>query len=353
MYERWRLMRKAAAEKSAEKAATDTKAQVTSASAILPASNLHKEHIEFASSISNSDIQPAVTNGKLTMWQSEIGRVTSSMTNNFALILHFVFCYVNVCYVGRIRIAHVPYAKSLAMEKKKVAVTLAKNKEDQGTDNKTTAQTTKGGVRVAHIPQVVSFCHKIVSISFRDMRIFFDYIFDFRLQVPQLVRPEPLQVATHKFSLNIRQYYINMMHDVCMQIYTTGDDAAQRAVKEEYACHEKCKALLVYKNSCMLAIHRLRKEIEQDNSNEKISGSSYGMVSHEAVLAGKSKGSWSVVKNKKNIVDFKGAALYNMLKKWIMSEEQLRNNGFPRHYPDGTKVIKEKVFCVIKQKRKD
>jgi len=175
-------------------------------------------------------------------------------------------------------------------------------------------------------------------------------IFDFQLQVPQLVRPEPLQVATHKFSLNIRQYYINMMHDICMQIYTNGDDAAQRAVKEEYACHEKCKALLVYKNSCMLAIHRLRKEIEQDNSNEKITGSSYGMVSHEAVLAGKSKGSWSVVKNKKSIVDFKGAALYNMLKKWIMPEEQLRNNGFPRHHPDGIKVIKEKVSYIIKQK---
>jgi hypothetical protein len=77
------------------------------------------------------------------------------MMNNFALILHFIFCYVNVHYIGRIRIAHVPYAKSLAMEKKKVAVTLAKNKDDQGTDNKTTAQTTKGGVRVAHIPQVV------------------------------------------------------------------------------------------------------------------------------------------------------------------------------------------------------
>jgi len=74
MYERWRLMKKAAAEKNAEKATADIKAQVTSASAILPASNLHKEHSEFASSISNSDVQPAVTNGKLTMWQSEIGR---------------------------------------------------------------------------------------------------------------------------------------------------------------------------------------------------------------------------------------------------------------------------------------
>lgn len=158
------------------------------------------------------------------------------------------------------------------------------------------------------------------------------------LQIPQLVRPEPLQVATQKFPLNVRQHYINIMHDICVQIYTAGDDAAERAVKEEFACHERCKALAVYKNSCILATHRLRKELDQSRSNEKSSGSSCGMVSHEAVLAGKSKGSWSVVKSKRTVIDYKGAALYSVLKKWIMSESQLRENGFPRNYPDGPKV---------------
>jgi len=154
------------------------------------------------------------------------------------------------------------------------------------------------------------------------------------------MRPEPLQVATQKFPLNVRQYYINVMHDICVQIYTNGDDAAQRAVREEFACHERCKALAVYKNSCMLAAHRLRKEVDQNQSNEKFVNLS-GMMSHEAVLVGKSKGSWSVVKSKKTMIDFKGPALYNMLKKWIMSEQQLRDNGFPRKHPDDTKVRKQ------------
>lgn len=131
-----------------------------------------------------------------------------------------------------------------------------------------------------------------------------------------------------------------MMHDICVQIYTNGDDAAQRAVKEEYACHERCKALAVYKNSCMLAAHRLRKEVDQGKSDEKSAGSSLGMVSHEAMLAGKSKGSWSIVKTKKSVINLKGPALYNMLKKWILSEAQLRDNGFPRKHPNGTKVRK-------------
>ncbi|CAL1688882.1 unnamed protein product [Lasius platythorax] len=278
MYERWRLMREAAVGKAAEKATADTKTQVTSASAVQSLSNLHKEHIESAS-ISNSDLQSNVN--------------------------------------GRVRIAHVPYAKSLAMEKKKVAVTAGKCGDNKEIDNKTIAQTTKGGVRVAHIPQMV----------------------------PQLVRPEPLQVATQKFPLNVRQYYINIMHDICVQIYTNGDDAAQRAIKEELACHERCKALSVYKNSCMLAAHRLRKEVDQSKSNEKSVAVSYGMVSHEAVLAGKSRGSWSVVKNKRSVIDFKGPALYNMLKKWIMSEQQLRDNGFPRRHPDDTKG-RAKVYVI-------
>lgn len=140
------------------------------------------------------------------------------------------------------------------------------------------------------------------------------------------------------------------MHDICVQIYPNGDDAAERAVKEEFACHEKCKALAVYKNSCMLAAHRLRKEVDQNKSNEKSIGLNCGMVSHEAMLAGKSKGSWSIVKSKKIVVDFKGPALYNMLKRWVMSEQQLRDNGFPRRHPDGTKV-KRKILDNEKNKR--
>lgn len=64
MYERWRLMREVAAGKAAEKATANTKTQITFVSAIRSSSNLRKEHIESALSISNSDSQPNV-NGKL------------------------------------------------------------------------------------------------------------------------------------------------------------------------------------------------------------------------------------------------------------------------------------------------
>ncbi|XP_068971179.1 RNA exonuclease 1 homolog isoform X2 [Bombus flavifrons] len=261
MYERWRLMRDAVAEKT------------ISASSSAP-KDVRRNCTEAIGIASNSELK---LNGN-----------------------------------GRVRIAHVPYAKSLALEKRKVTENVGKLVEPKAADNyKTAAQTAKSGVRIAHVPQMV----------------------------PQLIRPEPLQVTTQKFPLNVRQYYVNMMHDVCVLIYTSAEDAAQRAIKEEYACHERCKALAVYKSSCMLATHRLRKEADQnssvDNNAIVIPGSS--TVSHETVLAGKTKGSWSVLKTKRSVTKFKGAALYSMLKKWIMTEQQLQDNGFPRPHPDGQK----------------
>lgn len=155
--------------------------------------------------------------------------------------------------------------------------------------------------------------------------------------MPQMTRPQPLQLASQKFPLTVRQHNVNSMQDICIQIYTSSEDAAQRALKEELTCHDKCKTLTVYKNSCMIALHRLRKEVEQGSAMEQ--SLPCGMISHEAVLAGKSKGTWSVVKSKKYVGEIKGPVFYSMLNKWIMTEKQLQDNGFPRPHPEGQKVV--------------
>lgn len=123
------------------------------------------------------------------------------------------------------------------------------------------------------------------------------------------------------------------MQDLCVQIYDNSDDVVERTLKEELACHDRCKTVSVYKNSCMLTVHRLRKEIDQSKNGE-----SSNLISHADVLAGKTKGSWSVVKPNKVVTDFKGLALYQKLEKWILTSQQLKDNGFPRPHPDGGKV---------------
>ncbi|XP_066598296.1 RNA exonuclease 1 homolog isoform X2 [Prorops nasuta] len=292
LYERWRMMKEAASEKAAEKAARQAIADKA-------AENIAEKPIERSSNIYQSF---------KSTHQSSI-ESSSSITNN-----------VQMNGNGRIRIAHVPYAMSLALEKKKVAETISKLAGAKPVE-KTAAQTSKRG-RVAHIPQMV----------------------------PQLIRPEPLAATTQKFPINVRQHYVNLMHDICVQIYTNGEDASERAIREEFACHERCKALPVYKNSCMLAAHRLRKEVDQGSSNEGLNAPVSGLTSHEAVLAGKSQGSWSVIKTKKAVMSFKGSALYSMLTKWIMNEQQLRDNGFPRPHPEGPKG-RAKIYVINSRKQ--
>ncbi|XP_076641718.1 uncharacterized protein LOC143352778 isoform X2 [Halictus rubicundus] len=257
-------------------------------------------------------------------WRSvrdTVAEKAASMASNASSVSKDAQRRNHVEAAARVRIAHVPYAKSLAIEKRKMTENVGKSTNTKTAEgSKTAAQTAKSGVRVAHVPQAV----------------------------PQLIRPEPLQVTTQKFPLNVRQYYVNTMHDVCVQIYTNAEDAAQRAVKEEFACHERCKALAVYKNSCMLATHRLRKEVDQSLSSENSMGATIpgsSMVSHEAMLAGKTKGSWSVLKTKRSVMEFRGSVLYGMLKKWILSEQQLRDNGFPRPHPDGQKG-RAKIYVI-------
>lgn len=62
--------------------------------------------------------------------------------------------------IARIRIAHVPYAKSLALTKKKVIESATKPVEQ-----KTTAQTARGTARVAHVPQTVSKIFKLIIFN--------------------------------------------------------------------------------------------------------------------------------------------------------------------------------------------
>ena len=110
LYERWRMLKTAAAAKAAEKDAEYVPEVVKPS-----ASNSHE--------ISPSKFYEPSSSSKHD----------SQLNGN-----------------GKIRIAHVPYAMSLALAKKKVMQTASKP-----VDTKTVAQTTKGGSRVAHVPQMV------------------------------------------------------------------------------------------------------------------------------------------------------------------------------------------------------
>ncbi|CAH2230366.1 RNA exonuclease 1 homolog [Pararge aegeria] len=217
--------------------------------------------------------------------------------------------------VSKIRIAHVPYASTMLTAKKVITPSTISVKNSDLPSSSTITQTVKKGTqRVAHIP-----CDKFID------------------------RPGVLEPLGSKIQANIRSTYLNMMIDHCLKIYLLPTDAYARAQHEELATSKKCSTVPIYKNSAVLAISRLKKEVLECNGVKK-SGSDCATLTKApqgTVSKSNTVGSWSIEnKIRRNFEDpqqFTGAKFYNNIKKWILSEEQLIENGFPRPHSSGVK----------------
>lgn len=150
---------------------------------------------------------------------------------------------------------------------------------------KTQAQTiSKGAKRVAHVPE----------FSLSDI-------------------PDVLHAEKSKLPVNVRTRYLTMIADECVKLYLSKDDAYQRALNEELKCYERCKVLATYRNSAMLSINRLRKEVQEREKAgldpmASFDESGTNNVSHE----------------------LKGRKFYENIKHFILSEEELKEHGYPR-----------------------
>ncbi|CAH1963971.1 unnamed protein product [Acanthoscelides obtectus] len=158
---------------------------------------------------------------------------------------------------------------------------------------KTVAQTQKGG-RIAHVPDV----------SLADI-------------------PDVLQADKSKLPVNVRTRFLTMIADECVKLYISKEEAFARALNEEFACYEKCKVLATYRNSAMLAVNRLRKEIQERDR------SGLGLIG----LGEDPNRSSS---------DADGEKFYNAVKKWVLTDEELDIHGYPRESTEhhGKAVIK-------------
>ncbi|XP_041982688.1 RNA exonuclease 1 homolog [Aricia agestis] len=227
---------------------------------------------------------------------------------------------------AKVRIAHVPYASTLVTAKKEIQPNINSTKTTEPSTSSTAIQTVKKGAqRVAHVP----------SDKFID-------------------RPGVLEPLASKIPANIRSTYLNMMIDHCLKIYINVTDAYARAQHEELATSKKCSTVQIYKNSAVLAISRLKKELQECNGVKK-SGSDCTSLNKTNTANSNTKpvGSWSIEsKNKKNFDDiqqYTGAKLYHNISKWILTEEQLVENGFPRPHSSGEKG---RAIIVGKNKQK-
>lgn len=150
---------------------------------------------------------------------------------------------------------------------------------------KTQAQTiSKGTKRVAHIPE----------ISLSDI-------------------PDVLNADKSKLPVNVRTRYLTMIADECVKLYLSKDDAYQRALNEEFKCYERCKVLATYRNSAMLSINRLRKEVQE---REKAGLDPMSSLDENGGSNASS--------------EFKGRKFYENIKNYALTEDELMEHGYPR-----------------------
>lgn len=226
---------------------------------------------------------------------------------------------------SKIRIAHVPYASILMSAKR--GIPSSNMKKEEPTTSSTMAQTIKKGVqRVAHVPN-----EKFID------------------------RPGVLEPLASRIAANIRSTYLNMMIDECLKIYLSATDAYARAQHEELATSKKCSTVQIYKNSAVLTVSRLRKELQECNGVKKTAAECSALTKIPQSISGHTSqaGSWSIENKSRRVIDnveFIGAKFYNNIKKWVLSEKQLIENGFPLPHSSGEKG-RAIIFNINKQKR--
>ncbi|XP_055644758.1 RNA exonuclease 1 homolog [Toxorhynchites rutilus septentrionalis] len=219
-----------------------------------------------------------------------------------------------------------PAASVLAMQRAKEKIESLKKAQASGTPAQTAS---RGTGRVAHTAPIASTSSAAI---------------------PTKPTPPVLEPDSSKISFNVRMQYYNIMVGHCLKIYPSCEDAWDRAQTEEITVLSKCTTPTIYKSSALLAIHKLRKEAVKIGSETSDKNKT---VSHDVILAGKmgQNISWSV--NKKLKTDVKSSygidsasstEAYKMIYDCIMTEDQIRSNGFPRatDFPGKAKIFTPK-----------
>ncbi|XP_076110513.1 uncharacterized protein LOC143079167 [Mytilus galloprovincialis] len=157
--------------------------------------------------------------------------------------------------------------------------------------------------------------------------------------VSNLARPQIPAEFGSKVPSNIRQRYLNLIIDECLKLCDSEEEAFKRGQEEEMVVYKRSNTKTIYLNVAINAIKRLRNEITESlPTTSKQPRMNAMKLSHEAILGGKNamKTSYTVKRSgtMSKLENFKGAELYKRLSRYILSEDELKENGFPMVNPD-------------------
>lgn len=151
----------------------------------------------------------------------------------------------------------------------------------------------------------------------------------------------------------IRQRYLNLFIEECLKFCSSNQEAIEKALNEEKVAYDRSPSKNIYLNVAVNTLKKLRGLVPRTGPGLNKT-SSRRVVSHEVVLGGKlaAKTSFSLSRpSSPRVEDLKGAALYSRLKEYLLTEDQLKENGYPFPHPErpGGAVI----FTAEEKKPKD
>ena len=166
-------------------------------------------------------------------------------------------------------------------------------------------------------------------------------------------RPMVTPDRNSKVPTTVRQKYLNSIIEECLKI-SGGEEleAYTRAEREEAECCKKASSRMFYLNLIVNSIKKLRAEAaavaaRQSNKSRAAPADQRNLLTtHFQVLAGKAGtvGTWSNERSAAlRVEDVDEKLLYAVMKNYILTEQQLVENGYPRTDPsEGGKVTMKK-----------
>ncbi|KYO35996.1 RNA exonuclease 1-like protein isoform C [Alligator mississippiensis] len=173
------------------------------------------------------------------------------------------------------------------------------------------------------------------------------------LQSTTLKRPVIPTEFGAKVPTNIRQRYLNLFIDECLKFCSSAQEAFDKALSEEKVAYERSTSRNIYLNVAVNTLKKLRS-LAPNSPSSVNKASNKKVVSHEAVLGGKLAAKTSFTLNRSGSLraeDLTGSALYRRLKEYLLTEEQLKENGYPMPHPE--KMGRAIVFTAEEKKTTD
>ncbi|KAM3856004.1 RNA exonuclease 1 homolog isoform 2-T5 [Vipera latastei] len=173
------------------------------------------------------------------------------------------------------------------------------------------------------------------------------------LQSTSLKRPVIPTEYGAKVPTNIRQRYLNLFIDECLKFCPSQQGAFDKALAEEKVVYERSTSRNIYLNVAVNTLKKLRTLLPSP-SQEVQKVSNRKVVSHEAMLGGKLAARTSYTLNRSTslrLEDLTGATLYRRLKEYVLTEDELKEHGYPLPCPE--RPGRAVVFAVEEKKLTD